>query len=635
MDPSPPRRDPRARSDDPRARSELRRRRDELAEQVAELHWDLGGLTYEMAIRDHFRLDLLVRHAAVLQGQRERRLLFCLRGAAQPWGSVLLAVWRDADGARPQLGRARGSGGARRGHAGHGSGERIRGVVSRLDFALPPPWARGVLVLVFLGFGILVGNVTSNSGVAQGASAQRRLRLVLPPAAPTSSQGASTSPASSAPPVSSESTPQPASTAPATAQGGTAGTPTTTSNGSGSHGTQQGSGGGKSGSTSGGAQGSGGGESGSAGGGEGGGSTAKPAVKHVFLIVLADQPYAAVFGPASKAPYLAQSLERRGELLVRYYAVAHDELANAVALVSGQGPTTQTAANCPTFAGIAPAKTGAEGQVEGQGCVYPSSTQTLAGQLTAKHLTWRAYVEGMSGSCVHPTTGAADVTVGAAPPAPSTAGTADQATPANQAAAGEEYTTFRNPFVYFSSIIGSPTACAADDVGLGQLSTDLKSAKSTPTLSYIVPSLCDDGSPMPCAPGKPAGLAPADAFLQEVVPRIMASPAYKKGGLLAITVDQAPATGVEADSSSCCGQPRFPNLPASAPLPSGQQLPPSGGGQVGALLLSPFVKAGTTNQEPYNHFSLLRTIEDLFGLGHLGYGGAAKTSPFGASVFDG
>jgi hypothetical protein len=48
-------------------RSELRRRRDALAEEVTELHWDLGGLAYEMAIRDHFRLDVLVRRAAVLQ----------------------------------------------------------------------------------------------------------------------------------------------------------------------------------------------------------------------------------------------------------------------------------------------------------------------------------------------------------------------------------------------------------------------------------------------------------------------------------------------------------------------------------------------------------------------------------------
>ena len=42
-------------------------RREALAQQVTELHWDLGGLAYEMAIRDHFRLDVLVRRAAVLQ----------------------------------------------------------------------------------------------------------------------------------------------------------------------------------------------------------------------------------------------------------------------------------------------------------------------------------------------------------------------------------------------------------------------------------------------------------------------------------------------------------------------------------------------------------------------------------------
>jgi hypothetical protein len=48
-------------------RSELHRRRDELARQVTELHWDLGGLAYEMAIRDHYRLDVIARKAAELQ----------------------------------------------------------------------------------------------------------------------------------------------------------------------------------------------------------------------------------------------------------------------------------------------------------------------------------------------------------------------------------------------------------------------------------------------------------------------------------------------------------------------------------------------------------------------------------------
>src|SRR5271169_6602354 len=47
--------------------AELRRRRYELAQQVAALTWDLGGLTYEMAVRDHYRLDVLARKAAELQ----------------------------------------------------------------------------------------------------------------------------------------------------------------------------------------------------------------------------------------------------------------------------------------------------------------------------------------------------------------------------------------------------------------------------------------------------------------------------------------------------------------------------------------------------------------------------------------
>ena len=47
--------------------TEVHARRDELAAVVAELTWDLGGLTYEMAIRDHFRIDVLVRRASELQ----------------------------------------------------------------------------------------------------------------------------------------------------------------------------------------------------------------------------------------------------------------------------------------------------------------------------------------------------------------------------------------------------------------------------------------------------------------------------------------------------------------------------------------------------------------------------------------
>ena len=80
-----------------------------------------------------------------------------------------------------------------------------------------------------------------------------------------------------------------------------------------------------------------------------------PPIKHVFLIALSDQGYNQSFGDAADPnSYLAKTLAKQGELLPNYYAVAPSELANAVALISGQGPNDQTAANCPTFADISP-----------------------------------------------------------------------------------------------------------------------------------------------------------------------------------------------------------------------------------------------------------------------------------------
>jgi chorismate mutase len=46
---------------------DLKRRRDQLNARVAELQWDLGGMVYEMAIRDRIRVDVIVKRAAVLQ----------------------------------------------------------------------------------------------------------------------------------------------------------------------------------------------------------------------------------------------------------------------------------------------------------------------------------------------------------------------------------------------------------------------------------------------------------------------------------------------------------------------------------------------------------------------------------------
>ena len=380
-----------------------------------------------------------------------------------------------------------------------------------------------------------------------------------------------------------------------------------------------------------------------------------PPVKHFFLIVLSDRGYKQSFG--SKDPYFSKTLPKQGNLLQYYYAIAGGELANGIGLISGQGPTVQTAGNCPVFSSFTATGKGTLGQDLGSGCVYPTTTPTLAGQLSApKQGGWKAYIEGMDQgpkgtvkACRHPAVGAQD---------------------ANQAPGPKDpYVTWRNPFVYLHAVIGAKS-CQQDDVALPQLATDLKTVKTTPALSYIAPSACDDGSDQPCRPGAPSGLGLADTFLNRVLQEIEKSPAYKADGAIAVTFDQAPQTGPHADPSSCCDAQTYPNLqatapagatttpagtsptststgPATTPAPTGtsttptgttttpvttggQTNPTGGGGQVGLLLISQYVKPNTVDLvDYYNHFSLLASIENLLNLKRLGY-----ASDLGLPVFD-
>jgi hypothetical protein len=176
--------------------------------------------------------------------------------------------------------------------------------------------------------------------------------------------------------------------------------------------------------------------------------------------------------------------------------------------------------------------------------------------------------------------------------------------------------------VYFRSIIDSPS-CAANDVDLSRLTTDLHTVSATPNLAYITPNLCNDGHDSPCVDGRPGGLRTADEWLRTWVPRIMASPAYRTDGLLVITFDEAETSSPES-AAGCCGEGPGPNTP----LPG---IYGPGGGRTGALVLSPYVTPGSFNDTPYNHYSLLRTVEDTFKVPPLGY--AQTVSGFGADVF--
>jgi hypothetical protein len=312
---------------------------------------------------------------------------------------------------------------------------------------------------------------------------------------------------------------------------------------------------------------------------------------HVFIVNLENKGYEKVWGAGSAAPYLSATLRKQGVLLSQYYGIAHHSNPNYLAQISGQASNAMTRDDCPTYAPFSQTGVMSPGQVEGTGCVYPASVPTLAGQLSAAGKRWKGYMEDMKTPCRHPGLGAKDAS--------------------QNAKAGDQYATRHNPFVYFQEITSSPD-CKADVVDYSELEGDLRSLDTTPALAYITPNLCNDGHDDPCVDGSPGGLARADAWLAREVPQILDSPAFKQDGMLVITFDES-----EGNTGGPSG------------IPGG-----TAGGRIGALVLSPLIRGGTTSDRLYNHFSLLATVEDAFSLPRLGYAAAAGLNSFGDDVFN-
>jgi hypothetical protein len=375
-----------------------------------------------------------------------------------------------------------------------------------------------------------------------------------------------------------------------------------------------------------------------------------PEPRHVFLIVLGEGGYDQTFGASSTSPYLSRVLPKKGELIPNYYGVTGGVLANEIALLSGQGPTPETAVNCPTYGAVAPGtvvETDPLKQALGNGCVYADTVESLPSQLSESEVpkTWRAYVEdmekgvaaGQPATCRKPTLGGPDSSPVGVP--------------------GDQYMTWRNPVVYFDKIAESEE-CGKLDVGFEALSRDLKSAKKTPALSLIFPDACHSGFWAECEPGTPIGPNSSAQLLKTLVPAIVASPAYEEGGMIMITSAEAPQGGEGADPTACCLAPTYPNLPAPAVAPTpvnptvattseemgataseetaevevakyGDEtvLNSGGGGKVGLLIISPYVEAEKVEEFEYaNHFTLLKTLEKMLGTDPLGYA-AEPTMP--------
>ena len=150
------------------------------------------------------------------------------------------------------------------------------------------------------------------------------------------------------------------------------------------------------------------------------------------------------------------------------------------------------------------------------------------------------------------------------------------------------YMQKHNPFIYYNDIRTNATRCAGHVVPATQLSADLASG-TVPNFAWITPNMCNDMHDCSIASG--------DAWLARVVPGILASSAFADGGVLFITWDEG------SSAAGCCSN--------------------AAGGQVATLVISPNGVSGLRSTVNETHYSLLRTVEDAWGLSALGQAGNA------------
>ncbi len=191
------------------------------------------------------------------------------------------------------------------------------------------------------------------------------------------------------------------------------------------------------------------------------------------------------------------------------------------------------------------------------------SGDNLALQLTRAGLSWRAYMQGL-------------------PRAGSTAPYAG--------AYGKKH----NPFMLSSDLLADPVQVARVQT-LAALGPDVDGGRS-PNFSFIVPDVCHDMHGAPECRDRKRLDQDGDAFVDAWTRRIMASPQWKTGAAIVVTFD-------EGEGGDRAG----------------------GGGRIATVVITPDGPRGKVSRVPYNHYSLLRTLEDGFGLPALR--NAATTTP--------
>ncbi|HEV7213646.1 MAG TPA: alkaline phosphatase family protein, partial [Chloroflexota bacterium] len=209
-----------------------------------------------------------------------------------------------------------------------------------------------------------------------------------------------------------------------------------------------------------------------------------PAFTHVFLIVLENAGFDQVT-QGNAMPYLNQ-LGKTYSIATHYYAVTHPSLPNYLALLGGS--TFGIQSDCTTCSVSGP---------------------NLVDQLEKDNKSWTAYIEGMPAAC----------------------------SPVPLWPIGR-YAKKHNPFLYFSDIRDNTQRCR-HIVPFSGFAADLAKG-NVAAFTWITPDLCHDGHDCP--------LSQSDQWLATTVPMILNTTAFRQGGVLFITFDEAEG----ADAGGCC-----------------------------------------------------------------------------------
>jgi phosphatidylinositol-3-phosphatase len=314
-------------------------------------------------------------------------------------------------------------------------------------------------------------------------------------------------------------------------------------------------------------------------------------VRHIFVIVLENHSQQSVIGDPN-APYITR-LAHRYASAADYYGVTHPSEPNYVALISGSNWWINDDNPANRF-----------------------DHTNLVDELQAAHKTWGAYMEAMPGN--------------------------DKTTDYWPSSADPLYASKHNPFVLFNDIRNDP-AQMANVKPYTSFAEDLAKERTTPDFSFIVPDQCNDmhGGVYDAIPGHPETPCPynstnddpndialkhnADEFVEKTVHTIMHSPSWHEGqDAIFVVSDEGDYTGNTVNGgwdspAGCCDSPVAPagDPSINTAWPGGVY----GGGLVPAVVVvnRDGKTHGYVSDTPYNHYSLLATIEDVWNLPKLAY----------------